>query len=111
MDCNLDVLEGLGFHSEFLLKERKANTILSEKFNLHFLELKKLPQDIEPKTSLERWLSFFGAESEEDIQVLSSNNDGELVFAINEFHKLQKNSTFRQEILKREEILREEASA
>jgi predicted transposase/invertase (TIGR01784 family) len=34
-----------------------------------------------------------------------------LVFAINEFHKLQKNSTFRQEILKREEILREEASA
>ena len=59
-------------HSEFLFKERKRNTILSEKLILHYLELKKLPDVSDIDTSNERdlWLALFNAETEEEISQL-----------------------------------------
>ena len=55
------------FHSEFGALEINRHTPLSDKFCLHFFELKKLPPLESANSGKELWLSLFNAKTEEDL--------------------------------------------
>jgi predicted transposase/invertase (TIGR01784 family) len=78
---------------------------------MYFFELKKLPKGNEPATKLENWLKFFGAESDEEIEALTSVEDGELISAIDEFQRLSSDDKFVQEMIRREESYIDERMA
>jgi len=60
------------FHSEFGALEVTRHTPLSDKFCLHFFELKKLPKTVSRNESKELWLSLFRAETEDDLQKIEA---------------------------------------
>lgn len=58
---DFDLLDTLEYHSCYVLKEREWNEILSDLFELHFIELNKIKdikQSSEIKNQLEAWLGF-----------------------------------------------------
>ncbi len=55
------------FQSEYRVLEVKRHTQLTDKLNLLFFELPKLPEPVNPENSLELWLSLFKAKTEEDL--------------------------------------------
>jgi len=55
------------FHSEFGALEVRRHTPLSDKFCLHFFELKKVPPLTGDYCGKELWLSLFNAKTEEDL--------------------------------------------
>ena len=58
---DFDLLDTPEYHSCYVLKERDRNEILSDLFELHFIELNKIKnikQATEIKTQLEAWLEF-----------------------------------------------------
>jgi predicted transposase/invertase (TIGR01784 family) len=99
------------FYSHFVIKEQNRNELLTDKLSMYFFELKKLPQEKKSESKLENWLKFFGAESEEEIQALSSVEDGELISAIDEFQRLSSDEKFVKEVIKREEVYIDERLA
>jgi predicted transposase/invertase (TIGR01784 family) len=99
------------FYSNFVIKEKNRNELLTDKLSMYFFELKKLPKGKEPATKLENWLKFFGAESDEEIEALTSVEDGELISAIDEFRILSSDDKFVQEIVRREEMYIDERMA
>ena len=56
------------FHSKFQALEVTRHTQLSDKLELHFFELSKLPKAISAENGLELWLTLFKAKTEEDLQ-------------------------------------------
>jgi predicted transposase/invertase (TIGR01784 family) len=97
------------FHSEFVISEKTRDELLTDKFDMHFFELKKIPEN--PKSEIELWLKFINAETEEDLQKLLSVGDTDLNSAIQDFQKLSEDNDFRELVIKREETLIEEQSA
>ncbi|MDR2945424.1 MAG: Rpn family recombination-promoting nuclease/putative transposase [Candidatus Adiutrix sp.] len=55
------------FHSDYRALEATRHTQLTDKFNLHFFELPKLPEAISADRGLELWLSLFKAKTEEEL--------------------------------------------
>lgn len=55
------------YHSKFLIKEEQRNEVLTDKFAIHFFELKKLPEKINKDNKLELWLKLLGAETYEEL--------------------------------------------
>jgi len=56
------------FHSEFGALEVNRHIALSDKFCLHFFELKKLPPLSEAGCGKEMWLTLFNAKTEADLE-------------------------------------------
>ncbi len=59
---NFNMFEGNDYHTEVAAMIKGKNEIFSDKFSMHFFELKKISKH--PKTSREQWLQFINADSE-----------------------------------------------
>ena len=100
------------YHSEFVTMERKYHEPLTDKKEIHFFELKKIPLLKDAKTKLEYWLNVIAAETEEDIAEISKTvQDADIQTALNEVRRLNKDPKFIDEVAAREVNIREEASA
>jgi len=64
------------FHSEFGALEVRRHTPLSDKFCLHFFELRKLPTLANANSGKELWLSLFNAKTEEDLAKIEAMEAG-----------------------------------
>jgi predicted transposase/invertase (TIGR01784 family) len=61
-----------GFHSEFQPLEVKRHEALSDRMEMHYFELPKVPEGINPNNRLRLWLSLFKAETEEDLKLIEA---------------------------------------
>ena len=111
---DFNMFECKEFHSAFTMMEKKRYEVLSDKCQIHFLELNKLAE--EPKTKLEIWLKLIDAESEEELDMLA-NMESSMIEntpiqkAIMVVKELSADEKLKELARLREKALHDEASA
>ncbi|MDR0920317.1 MAG: Rpn family recombination-promoting nuclease/putative transposase [Oscillospiraceae bacterium] len=100
------------FHSCFVPMERNRHTLLTNKQEMHFFELKKIP-NIENANNDDviYWLNFISAETEEQITKIENLPKQKYKNAVKEVKKLNINDDFKKNVVAREIQHREEMSA
>ena len=109
LDFNL-FNEYKGYHSHFQVLEKDRRELLTDKFSIHFFELKKLGKYGSGKP-VEEWLSLINAEKESDLMAIETTTQNprikEVIFKIRE---LSADEKFRELSFKREKYLHDRAS-
>ena len=85
------------------------NEIFSDKFSMHFFELKKISKH--PKTSREQWLQFINADSEEDFEMVEATSMPIIQKAVKVIYDMSEDTKTRELARLREKALHDEASA
>ena len=85
------------------------NEIFSDKFSMHFFELKKISKH--PKTSREQWLQFINADSEEDFEMVEATSIPIIQKAVKVIYDMSEDTKTRELARLREKALHDEASA
>jgi predicted transposase/invertase (TIGR01784 family) len=99
------------YHSKFLMLETKRYELLTDKREIHFFELKKIPTVKNAQNKLEYLLNVIGAETEEDIKELDSVQDETIRTALTEVRRLNADEEFIRKVAAREIQMYEEQSA
>ena len=108
---NFDLFDCQDYHSHFKVMENERHEVLTEKFAIHFFELKKLGSYKKNKR-MEDWLNLINAETEVDLMAIQQNTSiPEVQQTIVMLRKLNADEQVRQEAFYREKRLHDEASA
>lgn len=62
------------YHTEIVSSIKDTGEIFSDKFSIHFFELKKVGKEVNPNNRRELWMQFLNASSEEEFEVLKQTN-------------------------------------
>lgn len=103
-DCN-------EYHSHFKVMEKTRHEILSEKFAIHFFELKKINRKEKGKTPMELWLQFINAETQEDLDMLKTTEIPEIQKAVLIIEELSEDEKIQEIARLREKQMHDEATA
>ena len=99
------------YHSHFKVLETERHEVLSEKFSIHFFELKKLKSAAKNKP-MEDWLNLINAETEGDLMDIQKSTEiPEVQKTIVMLRTLSADEKTKQETYYREKRLHDEASA
>lgn len=99
------------YHSHFKVLETERHEVLSEKFSIHFFELKKIKSAARNKP-MEDWLNLINAETEGDLMDIQKTTEiPEVQKTIVMLRTLSADEKTRQEAYYREKRLHDEASA
>ena len=85
--------------------------VFSDKFSIHFFELKKVGKKPDPENSRELWLQFINADSEEALDMISQTNVPIMKKAVNVIYDMSEDTKIREIARLREKALHAEASA
>jgi len=99
------------FHSEFGALEVKRFTPLSDKFCLHFFELKKLPPLAKAGSGKELWLSLFNAKTEEDLAIIEAMEVPIMSTALQAYRHVAASDEFKERERMRSKARHDEAQA
>ena len=99
------------FHSEFGAFEVNRHTPLSDKFCLHFFELKKLPPFTNTDSGKELWLSLFNAKTEEDLAQLEAMEVPIMSTALQAYRHVAASDEFKEIERMRSKARHDEAQA
>ena len=108
---NFNMFEGEDYHTEIVTAIKGTDKIYSDKFNMHFFELKKVNQKVNPNNRRELWMQFLNADSEEDFEMLKQTNVPIINKAVNVIYDLSEDTRIREAARIREKALHDEASA
>ncbi len=108
---NFNVFEGDDYHTEIVTAIKGTDRIYSDKFNMHFFELKKVNHKVNPNNRRELWMQFLNADSEEDFEMLKQTNVPIINKAVNVIYDLSEDTRIREAARIREKALHDEASA
>lgn len=106
---NFNMFEGSDYHTEVAAMIKGKNEIFSDKFSMHFFELKKISKH--PKTSREQWLRFINADSEEDFEMVEATSMPIIQKAVKVIYDMSEDTKTRELARLREKALHDEASA
>lgn len=99
------------YHSQFKVLETERYEVLTDKFSIHFFELKKIKSAAKNKP-MEDWLNLINAETEGDLMdIQKSTTIPEVQKTIVLLKNLSADEKIRQEAFYREKALHDEASA
>ena len=108
---NFNLFDCDDYHSHFKVMEKERHEILTDKFAIHFFELKKLSKCVKKKR-MEDWLNLINAETEEELMAIQNTTTiPEVKNTIFVVRKLNADEKMRQEAFYREMQLHNEASA
>ena len=108
---NNNVFDCEEYHSHFEVLERNRIERLTDRFAIHFFELKKVKKSKNPKP-VEDWLELINAETEDDLMALQQTSTiPEIQDAIVILRQMSADEKIRQEAYYREKRLHDEASA
>lgn len=108
---NFNMFEGDDYHTEIVTAIKGTDKIYSDKFNMHFFELKKVNKKVDPNNRRELWMQFLNADSEEDFEMLKQTNVPIINKAVNVIYDLSEDTRMREMARIREKALHDEASA
>ena len=106
---NFNMFEGNDYHTEVAAMIKGRNEVFSDKFSMHFFELKKISKN--PKTSREQWLQFINADSEEDFEMVEATSMPIIQKAVKVIYDMSEDTRIRELARMREKALHDEASA
>ncbi len=99
------------YHSHFKVMETERHEVLSDKFAIHFFELRKI-KNASQKKPMEDWLNLIDAETEGDLMdIQETTNIPEVQNAIVMLREMSDDEKIRQQVYYREKRLHDEASA
>ena len=90
---------------DFNLLKTETGERFSDKFEMHFFELRKLSEESKIDRKLKLWLKFLKAEREEEFEMLGQENDVAINKAIAVVHNMSADEKIRQEAWMREKTL------
>ena len=108
---NFNLFECENFHSHFKVMEKNRHEVLSEKFAIHFFELKKIGKKPNKDNLMELWLQLINAETEEELAMLEQTNVKEIKDAIFILREISADEKMRYIADMREKALHDEVSA
>lgn len=108
---NFNLFECESFHSHFKVMEKTRHEVLSEKFGIHFFELKKIGKKPNKDNIMELWLQLINAETEEELAMLEQTNVKEIKDAIFILREISADEKMRYIADMREKALHDEVSA
>lgn len=107
---NFNMFESSNYHTEVAAMIKDTNEVFSDKFSIHFFELKKISKN--PKTSREQWLQFINADSKEDFEMVqATTNMPTIQKAVKVIYDMSEDTRIREIARLREKALHDEASA
>ena len=108
---NFNQFSCLDYHSHFKVLETERHEVLSDKFSIHFFELKKIKSAAKNKP-MEDWLNLINAETEGDLMDIQKSTEiPEVQKTIVMLRTLSADEKTRQEVYYREKRLHDEANA
>ena len=108
---NFNMFDANDYHTEIVTSIKDTGEIFSDKFSIHFFELKKVGKEVNPNNRRELWMQFLNADSEEDFEVLKQTNVPIMNKAVNVIYDLSEDTKIREMARLREKALHDEASA
>ncbi len=108
---NFNMFDCSEYHSHFKVMEKIRHEILSEKFAIHFFELKKINRKEKGKTPMELWLQFINAETQEDLDMLKTTEIPEIQKAVLIIEELSEDEKIQEIARLREKQMHDEATA
>ncbi|MDR2357449.1 MAG: Rpn family recombination-promoting nuclease/putative transposase [Oscillospiraceae bacterium] len=99
------------YHSEYRPLEVSRHEQLSDRMALHYFEVRKLPENIDPENELELLLSLFRAKTEEDLEKIKAKGVSSVNRAIGAYREITVSPEFRELERLRRDALSNEASA
>ena len=91
--------------------KKETGEVFSDKFSIHFFELKKVGRKPNPVSSRELWLQFINADSEEALDMISQTNVPIMKKAVNVIYDMSEDTRIREIARLREKAMHDEASA
>ena len=108
---NFNLFDCEDYHSHFKVMEKDRHEVLSEKFAIHFFELKKI-DNVRKNQAMEDWLHLINAETEGELMTIQQTTAiPEVKDTIVMLRQLSADEKVRQEAYYREKRLHDEASA
>jgi predicted transposase/invertase (TIGR01784 family) len=108
---NFNLFDCTEFHSHFKIIEKNRHEVLTDKFAIHFFELKKIGKNPDKNKPMELWLQLINAETEEELNMLENTNVREINQAIVVLRELNADEKMRYISDMREKALHDEANA
>lgn len=109
---NFDLFDSKEYHSHFVISEKDRGEILTDKFSIHFFELKKIKNASSDNKPMKEWLRLINAETEGDLMDIQKETKiPEVHQTIVKLRELSADDKLRQEVYYREKRLHDEASA
>ena len=108
---NFDLFDCEDYHSHFKVMESERHETLTDKFAIHFFELRKIGKHSKNKR-MEDWLRLINAETEGELMdIMQSTTIPEVRKTVVMLRELSADEKVRQEAYYREKRLHDEASA
>ena len=108
---NFNMFAGENYHNEVAAVIKETGEVFSDKFSIHFFELKKVGKKPDPENSRKLWLQFINADSEEELEMISRTNVPIMQKAVNVIYDMSEDTKIREIARLREKALHDEASA
>ena len=106
---NFNMFEGDDYHTEVAATIKGKDEVFSDKFCMHFFELKKINK--KPTNTREQWLQFINADSEEDFEMVEATSMPIIQKAVRVIYDMSEDTKIRELARLREKALHDEASA
>ena len=108
---NFNLFDCEDYHSHFKVMEKDRHEVLSDKFGIHFFELKKI-NNVRKNKSMEDWLRLINAETEDELmEIQQTTTIPEVTSTIVKLRQMSADEKIRWEAYYREKRLHDEASA
>lgn len=107
---NFNMFSGENYHTEVVAAIKDTGEIFSDKFSIHFFELKKISRKPNPKNRKELWLQYINADREEELAMLESTNVPIMKKAVRVILDMSEDTKIREIARMREKALHDEAS-
>ena len=106
---DFNMFDGDDYHTEVAAMIKGRNEVFSDKFCMHFFELKKVSE--KPTTKREQWLQFINADSKEDFEMVEATSTPIIQKAVRVIYDMSEDTKVRELIRLREKARHDEASA
>ncbi len=107
---NFNMFKGSDYHTEIAAIIKGTEEIFSDKFKIHFFELKKVGKNLNKDNRKKLWMQFINAESEEDFEMIENTNVPIMRKAVQVLYDMSEDAVIRENARIREKALHDEAS-
>ena len=108
---NFNMFDGENYHTEVQTTIKETGEVFSDKFSIHFFELKKVGQKVDPNNKKALWLQFINAESEEEFEMIKNTDVPIMERAVNVIYDMSEDTKVKEMARLREKAMHDEASA
>ena len=108
---DFNMFDGDDYHTEVQTTIKETGEVFSDKFSIHFFELKKVGKKVDPNNKKELWLQFINAESEEEFEMIKNTDVPTMKKAVRVIYDMSEDTRIKEIARLREKALHDEASA